>query len=155
MKLYLVRHGAAHAGGVDSERRLTDEGRADITRLAALLARAGVRVERVVHSGKQRAFETATLFAQELGADGRVEEIADGLSPDDSPQTMADVIAGWDGDTMLVGHLPHIGRLTTQLIAGADGRTVAMFSPGTVACLERMGDTWALAWMANPELIVP
>ena len=47
MKLYLVQHGEACAKDVDPQRPLTEQGRADVDRLARLLASAGVRVERV------------------------------------------------------------------------------------------------------------
>ena len=55
MTLYLVQHGEAKAEAEDPERPLTARGRDDIGRLAALLARIGVRVARLEHSGKRRA----------------------------------------------------------------------------------------------------
>ena len=64
MKLYLVQHGEAHAKNVDPERPLTERGHGDVARLAAFLSRAGVRVERVIHSGKLRAEQTAGVLAK-------------------------------------------------------------------------------------------
>ena len=52
MKLYLVQHGEACAKEIDPERPLTEQGQADIDRLAVFLKAAGIQVERVIHSGK-------------------------------------------------------------------------------------------------------
>ncbi|MES9849230.1 MAG: histidine phosphatase family protein, partial [Candidatus Thiodiazotropha sp.] len=59
MKLYLVQHGEACKKEVDPDRPLTDRGREDIDRLATFLKQAGIRPDRVVHSGKLRAMQTA------------------------------------------------------------------------------------------------
>lgn len=63
MKLYLVQHGEASAKTVDPERPLTELGRTDVEQLARFLGEAGVRIERVMHSGKLRAVQTAECLA--------------------------------------------------------------------------------------------
>ena len=63
MKLYLVQHGEACAKDVDPDRPLTDAGKADVERLAAFLGQVGIRVDRVIHSGKLRAVQTAERLA--------------------------------------------------------------------------------------------
>ncbi len=55
MQLILVQHGDAVAETINPARPLTERGREDIEQLAAFLAKNGVRVARVVHSGKLRA----------------------------------------------------------------------------------------------------
>ncbi len=83
-----------------------------------------------------------------------MEEAASGLAPNDSVEVAADLIAGWSEDTMVVGHLPFMGRLVSHLVAGSEEANVAAFQPGAVVCLERAdGDGWALAWMVRPELL--
>ncbi|MCZ6522899.1 MAG: histidine phosphatase family protein, partial [Alphaproteobacteria bacterium] len=62
MRLYLVQHGEALAKEVDAERRLSADGRRDVRRLAEFLAKSGLRVRKVLHSGKARARETAELL---------------------------------------------------------------------------------------------
>ncbi len=87
-----------------------------------------------------------------------MEEAASGLAPNDATDALAGAIAGWSDDTMVVGHLPFLGRLASRLVAGSEEANVAAFQPGTVACLERADDGedgggWTLAWMVRPELL--
>ncbi len=163
MRVYLVQHAEAVPADENPDRPLSEKGRNDARRVASFLARS-VRVGRVIHSPKTRARDTAVLLAQALGPGGVVEEAASGLAPDDSVEVAADVIAGWPEDTMVVGHLPFMGRLAAYLVAGSEDADVVAFQPGTVACLERAdgedaedgkdgaGD-WAVAWMVRPGLL--
>ncbi len=163
MRVYLVQHAEAVPAEANPDRPLSDKGRDDARRVASFLARS-VRVGRVIHSPKTRARDTAVLLAQALGPGGVVEEAASGLAPDDSVEVAADLIAGWSEDTMVVGHLPFMGRLVSHLVAGSGDADVAAFQPGTVACLERAGGEdaedgengegdWAVAWMVRPGLL--
>ena len=84
MTLYLVQHGDALTKQQEAERPLSDKGRSDGERMASHLAGSGVRVDRVYHSGKPRARDTAMLLSQALGPDGVVEEIDHGIGPNDA-----------------------------------------------------------------------
>ena len=156
MRVYLVQHAAAVPAEDHPDRPLSDKGRSDIERVASFLARS-VRVGRIIHSPKTRARDTAVLLAQALGPGGVVEAAASGLAPNDSVEVAADFIAGWSEDTMVVGHLPFMGRLAAYLVAGSEDAEFAAFQPGTVVCLERAdgdgGGGWTLAWMVRPELL--
>ncbi len=157
MRVYLVQHAEAVPAEDNPDRPLSDNGRSDVRRVASFLARS-VRVGRIVHSPKMRARDTAVLLAQALGPGGVVEEAASGLAPNDPTDALAGAIAGWSEDTMVVGHLPFMGRLASRLVAGSEEANVAAFQPGTVVCLERAdggedGGGWALAWMVRPELL--
>jgi phosphohistidine phosphatase len=153
VRLYVVQHGHALAKAVDPERPLSEQGCSDVERVASFLARAGVRVDRIVHSGKTRARQTAERLAAAIAA-GAAVEARSGIDPKDDPEPVAKEIASWDADAMLVGHLPFVAKLVSRLCAGSDAPAVAAFEPGSVACLER-GDpaTWAVAWMIRPELV--
>jgi hypothetical protein len=66
----------------------------------------------------------------------------------------AEWIAGSSVDVMLVGHLPFMAKLASRLIAGSEDSNALLFSPGSVACLERTEEKgWTLAWMIRPELL--
>ena len=65
---------------------------------------------------------------------------------------------------MLVGHLPHLKKLASYLIAGDETIRVILFRNGAVNCLERRGDgqpvsgaeevdRWSVRWIMTPELI--
>ena len=86
MTLYLVQHGEAKAEAEDPEWPLTARGRDDIGCLAALLARTGVRVARLDHSGKRRAQETAELLAAAVAATPWREVASHRMTP--SPRSL-------------------------------------------------------------------
>ncbi len=154
MTLYLVRHAQALSKYEDPQRPLSDQGRADIRKVAAFLgARGMVQVRRILHSGKLRARQTAEALAERLKATGSVSE-TDGLAPLDDPTVWAGCLADTDEDLMLVGHLPHMSKLAALLITGGADQPVVMFKPGGVVCLERDDEgRWSLRWMVVPELL--
>ncbi len=153
MKLYLVQHGEARARDVDPERPLTERGRADVERLAGFLARAGIRVTRVIHSGKRRAEQTATCLAGAV-APGLMAEAVDFLEPDGAPSAHDWDAEGGKGDLLVVGHLPYLGRLVSQRVIGDPAKPVVAFRPGSILCLELAeGEGWRVAWMIRPELL--
>jgi phosphohistidine phosphatase len=153
MRLYLVQHGDAVPERLDPGRPLSAAGRREVGAVARLLAAAGARVARVVHSGKLRAQQTAELLATAL-APGTVPQVMAGLSPNDSIEPTARTIADWTSDVMLVGHLPFMGKLVARLVGGDEGKPVAAFVPGTVVCLERNeANRWTIVWMVRPTLV--
>ncbi len=149
MNLYLVQHGEAKPETEDPERPLADRGRADIARLARILARAAVSVAEIRHSGKRRAHETAQILAEALHPIRGVV-LATGLAPKDPVEGIAREVSYLDEDIMLVGHLPHLGRLATALLTGHQDPSVVGFVPGTLARLDRSGG-WSVGWLVPPE----
>lgn len=153
MKLYLVQHGEACAKDVDPERPLTDQGNADIDRLAFFLKQAGIRVEQVIHSGKLRAAQTAELLAMAI-APGVEPESSGIINPNDDPRAFDWQSDSWDRDTLVVGHLPFMAKLVSHLVIEDENRYIAAFQPGSVVCLQRTDTAhWQIAWMIRPELL--
>ncbi len=155
MRIYLAQHGLAIPKEVDPERPLSAQGREDVRHLAGFLGQAGVRVERVLHSGKARAEQTAALLAQTLLPAGQPKARA-GLSPNDPVEALVPEIGAWTADTLLVGHLPFLGRLASLLLASDPERPTLALQPGSMACLERdAAGPWLLVWMIRPKLLGP
>jgi phosphohistidine phosphatase len=154
MRLILVQHGEAVPEGVDPARPLTERGREDVKQLAAFLGGAGVRVARVVHSGKLRAQDSATILTPAIGADATVV-MEKRLSPSDSPVYLCETANTWHEDTLVVGHQPFMSRLTSRLVLGVEQPVIVDFTPGTAVCLARRPVTraWFLAWVLAPELL--
>jgi phosphohistidine phosphatase len=153
MRVYLAQHGAAVDKEMDPERPLTEKGRADVVRIAALLSAAGVRADRVIHSGKTRAAQSAALLAERL-APGKSPEAVEGLNPKDSGDALVAELAATRGDLLVAGHQPFMGRLASRLLTGRDDAVVLAYQPGSVACLERADDgTWSLQWMLRPDVV--
>lgn len=153
MRLYLVRHGDALSAGVDPDRHLSEAGRRQVAALADFLSGLGLGVARVVHSGKPRARETAEALAAAL-APGTAPQAIAGLSPNDPVEALAEEIADWDEDSLIAGHLPHLSRLATLLLAGRSRPGGLDFEPAAAACLERdEAGGWSLAWFVGPSLL--
>lgn len=153
MRLYLLQHGEAVPEEVDRDRPLSRAGRADVEVLAAFLKSADVRPGRILHSGKTRARQTAEGLAAALGPSGGLG-VLPGLGPKDPVESVARQVASWVLDTLVVGHLPSMARLTSYLLTG-DGEEVALgYKPGSLVCLERSETgAWMLCWMLRPELL--
>jgi phosphohistidine phosphatase len=153
MRIYLVQHGEAVPAEDDPERPLSAAGEAGVRRIAAVLRGSGVGVTRILHSGKRRAEQTAEVLAAALGPKVQPEARAR-LDPNDPTASVAQEVAGWEQDTMLVGHLPFMARLASRLITGHEDPAVVTFRPGGVLCLERTEQgAWTIAWMLRPELL--
>lgn len=152
MRLYLVQHGEACATEQDPERPLTKRGRTEVARLAAFLQRAGIAVERVMHSGKLRAAQTAAILSGQLAPTLPLETAA-GLKPNDDPAAL-----DWSGlgpqDTLIVGHLPFMARAVAYLVSGEADRILTAYRPGSIVALEAgEAGSWSIGWMLRPELL--
>ena len=153
MKIYLVQHGEACAKEVDPDRPLTDQGKADIERLAAFLKRAGIQVERVIHSGKLRAAQTAERLAHAIAAGVELESCTL-INPNDNPKTFDWQSDSRDRDTLVVGHLPFMAKLVSHLLIEDENRHITAWQPGSIVCLQREdAGPWRVNWMIRPELL--
>lgn len=151
MRLYLVQHGEAASKEEHPDRPLTDKGTSDIGRvLDALPGR--LPIDRILHSEKTRARQTAELIADRLAPPSGVGE-ADGLAPDADVTIWCRRLKGDERALMLVGHLPHLARLASLLLTGDPDASVVTFRPGGIVCLERgeQGE-WSVCWMVIPDL---
>ncbi len=56
---------------------------------------------------------------------------------------------------MLVGHLPHMGKLAALLVTGDADQALVTFKPGGVVCLARDDEgRWSLRWMVVPGIML-
>ncbi|MCP4400724.1 MAG: phosphohistidine phosphatase SixA [bacterium] len=153
MKLYLMQHGSAMSKEENSARPLSAQGIKDVEKVAMFLSRVGSasQLSEIRHSGKRRAQETAEIVARSLGQQERVIAV-DGLNPNDDIPPVAAMLQQEDADLFLVGHLPFLNRLASQLLSGNPERELLQFQPGGVLCLLGQGD-WKLCWMLIPTLL--
>jgi phosphohistidine phosphatase len=152
MKLYLVQHGEACKKEADPKRPLSERGKEDIEQLAGFLKQAGIRVDRVIHSGKLRAMQTAEQLSKAI-APGVEPEVNGRIHPNDDPKMFNLWSDGGDKDTLVVGHQPFMAKLVAHLIVEDEARLITAYLPGSIVCLEPMDDTrWQINWMIRPEL---
>ncbi len=151
MQVYLVQHGEAKAEAEDPARPLTDRGREEVRRVARHAAAVKLQVAEIRHSGRLRARLTAEILAEHLSPPGGTREI-EGLGPTDDPGKARREIEAAQDSVMLVGHLPHLSRLASSLLAGDPGREIIRFRMGAIVCLARVEGRWLLQWILTPEL---
>jgi len=148
-----MQHGHPVPEEEDPGRPLSERGRMDVRKVADFLTMSGVKVEEVFHSGKTRARETAEIMVSRLNPDAEPQQRA-GLSPLDDVREMATYIKGTEKYLMIAGHLPHLAKLTSLLVAGEEDIPVVRFQQGGVVCLERDEQArWSVAWMVVPAII--
>jgi len=148
MQIYLVQHGQAQPKDVDPSRSLTERGRQETERVAALAARLDLNLHQIRHSGKTRAEGTAAILGTALSPAEGVRA-ASGLAPLDDVRPVAEGLAG---DVMLVGHMPFMARLAGLLLTGDPGRAVIKFRNSAIICLAREDGRWQAAWILTPEM---
>jgi phosphohistidine phosphatase len=149
VNFYLVRHGEAVSEISDPRRPLSPAGRAAVDSLARLAATRAVAVSAILHSGILRAQQTAEILAEYFAASAGVRPIG-GLSPEDDPAIVAADLAEAHDSLILVGHLPHLARLTALLVARDSERSTIHFAPAMMACLAHNGTEWSIAWTLEP-----
>ena len=153
MNLYLVQHGKAVAKEVDPDRSLTEQGRAEVERVAAFIEPLSLSVGCLWHSGKTRAAQTAEILAEVVKADKGVLQ-RDGLAPNDDVANLADELNAANQDIMIVGHLPFLSKLASLLISGSESTNVVAFKNGGVVSIRRSEQNqWQLSWIATPGLL--
>lgn len=151
--LYVVQHGEAMAKEENPDRPLTEGGAANAVGTATFLARTSMDVDRVRHSGKLRAQQTAGILAGHL-TPNRDADAMEGLGATDATAPIVTAAEGWDEDFMLVSHMPFVARLVAALLGGDEERPPVAFVPGTVVALTPDTETgWRIAWMLRPELL--
>ena len=152
MAFYIVQHGLSLPKDQDPEKGLAPEGIRDVQRIAAVAQNYGVKVERIVHSGKKRALQTAEILADVLKPGAGIEEIG-GIKPLDDVAAFAPQV-DFQANTMVVGHLPFLERLTSLLISGQPEPIVFKLQNGGILCLDQIEnqDTPAIKWALMPAV---
>jgi len=152
--LYLVQHGAAKTEAEDPKRGLTDEGRRAVEKMADFLSTLRLSVDRIEHSEKLRAKETAEILAARLRPAEGIKEVS-GIAPNDDIEPMRARLESEPKNLMLVGHLPYLSRLAARLLGLEADRTVVQFQMGGVVRMERQdASRWTVRWALVPDLFL-
>jgi phosphohistidine phosphatase len=163
-QLLIIRHGLAvdaetfrATGSGDDERPLTDEGVAEMMRVAAALQMQVPKIDLLASSPLARARQTAEIVARPYGIP--IGATVDELRPGSPPEAFVEWARRQAQNRVLgiVGHDPQLARLVIWFISGADGEGIALEKGG--ACLvdfdaapERAAGT--LLWLMTPLQII-
>ena len=152
MNLYLVQHGEAVSKEVDPERPLSARGRQEVSKVVQFAAtNCRPSAVHIHHSGKLRARQTAEILAASLGLPAPIQ--IDGLAPLDAPGLWACRCQTLEDSIMLVGHLPHLARLTGALLCGGPKNAPVKFQMGGIVALVKEEGLWSLQWMLGPDML--
>ncbi len=152
MRLYLIRHGEAVQAENDTERVLTKEGRERVRKTASFLRKNNIKVKIIFHSGKTRARETAQIISEEIKSVDGIAESA-GLKPNDPVKVWMNNARDLMSDTMIVGHLPQLSKLLSNLTAGDIERDLFLINDASIICLEKSDDRWMVRWFVTPDIL--
>jgi len=125
---------------------------AEVKHVVSLLQQGHVQVAGIQHSGKDRARQTAEIFAAALNpAQGLTN--CEGINPLDDVTAFAKNL-DTTANQMYVGHLPFMQRLVSFLMIGDPERVVVEFQNGGVVCLDYNVDNgcWTIKWNLVPNL---
>ena len=157
--LLIMRHAkSAYPPGIsdDFARPLNEHGRADLPRIARLLAAYGPRPDLVLTSTARRAQQTATGLAESLGLPTSALHLADALylaSPSTLTQAAADLPDSAQ-ISLIIAHNPGLEEWIGELT----GAHIALPTAG-LAAVELGSHTWAeisrgrLLYFAVPQLV--
>ncbi|UCD29758.1 MAG: phosphohistidine phosphatase SixA [Planctomycetota bacterium] len=160
MDVYLVQHGLAVANEQDPQRPLSDEGRAAMRKVADYLADRKEQlidppISAVLHSGKLRARQTAEILVKALGPQ-ITPTTHENMNPKDDANIVYNQLMADRDQTaaiMLVGHLPHLGRLAGLLLAeDADKSPIRLVNSGVLK-IGPLENNWAVEWYVTPACV--
>ncbi len=161
MKLYLLRHAEAQSTYPDEERVLTERGRKTVMDLAKFLKEPDVvTIDEIRHSKLVRTGETAELLSTEMNLNVPVNKV-NGLAPTEDVPSLVDHLQNEEINLMLVGHLPQLAILASQLVRGDGGPVVFNLNTCGLIALERYeshssiesdNPLWIVQWMLDAQL---
>ena len=152
MALFLVQHGKSLPKDVDPDQGLSEEGITETQRIAEVAKGYNIDVKCIKHSVKTRARTTAEIFADALNPAEGIQEIT-GIKPMDDVEAIAESI-DYQANTMLVGHLPFMERMTSFLTTGSIENPVFKFQNSGIVCLDQDPETksWFIKWTLMPNI---
>ena len=151
MNFYLVRHGDAVSEREDPKRPLSERGRKEVEQIGRKLAASEAQVFEILHSDKLRARETAEILGRFLPP-AELRQSA-GLAPDDDPEIARAELEIASAPLMLVGHLPHLGRLLSLLLSGDSEGQHLDLPTAAATCVFRDSRDWKLQWIFAPQSV--
>ncbi len=132
MELFLIRHAIAEDGEDDDARPLSNKGVKRFKDTVRALGRLDVRFDRILHSPKVRAVQTADLLEHLLDGKEMQQTPLLAISP---AQGLLELMVG--ENVAVVGHEPHLSTLLAWLTTGEATLGPAFdLKKGSVARLE-------------------
>lgn len=150
MKVYLVQHGKAKSKEEDPLRGLNKDGIAETMKTASYLARCNPAPMEILYSEKLRAIQTAEIFAEKLINKRGIRKHRQ-LAPNDPVSPVLKEIKKINQDLMIIGHLPHLSILLSQLLYKKDDSCPVQFRNSAIVCVEIDKENCLIQWIIHPD----
>lgn len=152
--IILTQHAEAKRKEEDPERNITERGREETERIAIFFKEnIGIGIDEIIHSTKLRAKQTAEILAKYIKPREGVFE-GENLEPTADPSIWAEKLKSINKNIIIVGHLPHLSKLTSLLVVGNPEIGIVRFRYSNMVCLERGEDNkWSILWIIRPDII--
>jgi phosphohistidine phosphatase len=158
MIVYFLRHASAghHLANPsqDEKRALDEQGIEQCTRIGRALNALDVHVDAVISSPLKRAMQTASLVANELGFDGKLQRTP-ALRPDaqmDSFRELLDRNSRLEA-ILVVGHNPSLSRFLSLLISEGGTENAADLKKCAVARVDFSSGVGIVKWILTPKIV--
>jgi len=158
MIVYFLRHASAGQHVMDprkdEKRPLDKDGIEQCGYVGRALAAMDTQVDVVITSPLKRSTQTASLVANELGYEGKLQ-IDDGLRPGATFADFTKLLAKYERyeAIMVVGHNPNLSEFLSRLICGGTGRGAVDLKKGAVARVETSRQQGLLQWCVTPKFV--
>ena len=158
MIIYFLRHASAGEPmsnpKKDEKRPLDDDGIQQCGQVGRALAALDVQVDAVISSPLKRASQTASLVANELGYEGKLQ-FSDALRPNATFSQFRELVRQHDraDAIMLVGHNPNFSEFLGRVISANGGEAEIDLKKGAVARVETKRNSGVLQWCMTPKLV--
>ncbi len=157
MLVYFLRHASAgtHKSdpAKDEKRPLDDDGIQQCGHIGRALAALETHIDAIVSSPLKRATQTASLVANELAYEGRIE-VSPALRPEANYAAFRDLLAKNSSQEaiMVVGHNPNLSEFLGRLIGGGSRAGIDL-KKGAVARIEVDHNRGVLHWLLTPKAV--
>lgn len=158
MILYFLRHASAGERVAnpkqDEKRGLDKEGIEQCGYVGRALAALEVQVDAIVSSPLKRSTQTASLVANELGHEGKLQ-IEAALRPEATFSDFRRLLAKYSRQEaiMVVGHNPNLSEFLGRMVSDPGCAASVDLKKGAVAKVEMRRNSASLHWCLTPKLL--
>ncbi|PYY11873.1 MAG: phosphohistidine phosphatase SixA [Acidobacteria bacterium] len=157
MIVYFVRHASAgqkrFSPKKDEKRSLDAEGVHQCTQMGRILSAMEVAVDAVISSPLKRATQTASLIANEIGHEGKLN-IENALRPEAKYEHFREMLRKYSKfeALVLVGHNPNFSEFLGRMMVANGDRAYVDLKKAAIAKVESEQKKFVLHWLLTPRL---
>ena len=158
MILYFLRHASAGESMIspqkDKKRPLDETGVKQSHSVGRALAALEIQPEVIISSSLTRATQTASLVANEMGFEGKIQ-IDSALTPEASYSDFVDLLRRVSSaeSVVVVGHNPNLSDFLGKTIGGRSSPADIDLKKGGVARVEMRRSGGRLTWYLTPKIV--